>query len=76
MDVLIMPIAQLFTLLGNLSRIEKLRVIEFLASELSKEESSTNSEPENNDFEMLHNSDEGARQLAQFLEEQKQLQNA
>lgn len=64
-----MPIAQLFALLGNLSRIEKLRVIEFLASELAKEENCANSGSEDNDFEMLHNSEEGARQLAQFLED-------
>ncbi|NJK69292.1 MAG: hypothetical protein HC941_24690 [Microcoleus sp. SU_5_3] len=71
-----MPIAQLLPLLGNLSRVDKLKIIEFLASELAKEENLANLEPANNDFEMLHNSQEGARQLAQFLEEQKQLQNA
>ncbi|WP_293146217.1 MULTISPECIES: hypothetical protein [unclassified Microcoleus] len=47
-----------------------------MVSELAKEENFANLESKDNYFEMLHNSDEGARQLAQFLEEQKQLQNA
>ncbi|MEG3839121.1 hypothetical protein [Microcoleus sp. herbarium14] len=76
MEILIMPIAQLFPLLSHLSRVDKLRVIEFLVSELAKEEGLANLESKDNYFEMLHNSDEGARQLAQFLEEQKKLQNA
>jgi hypothetical protein len=76
-----MPLAQLLPLLGKLSQIEKLKVIAFLASELAKKENLANLESEeniseDNTFEILHNSDEGARQLAQFLEEQKQPQNA
>ena len=67
---------QLLSLLSKLSRMDKLRVIEFLASELAKEEDLASLESEDNSFEMLHNSEEGARQLAQFLEEQRQLQNA
>jgi hypothetical protein len=76
MEILIMPIAQLFPLLGKLSSRDKLRVIEFLVSELAKEEGLANLDSEDNYFEMLHNSEEGVRQLAQFLEEQRQLQNA
>ena len=59
MKILIMPIAQLFPLLGYLSRVDKLRVIEFLVSELAKEEDLANLESKDNYFEMLHNSDEG-----------------
>lgn len=62
--------------MARLSRKEQLKIREFLASELAKQEDLANSEPEENYFEMLHNSEEGARQLAQFLEEQKQPQNA
>ena len=71
-----MPTTQLLSLLSKLSRMDKLRVIEFLASELAKEEDLASLDSEDNSFEMLHNSEEGARQLAQFLEEQRQLQNA
>jgi len=71
----IMLITELLPQLRELSRADQLRVMQFLVSELAKEEGLTSVSEVETCVERLHNSHTAAHQLTQFLEEQKQIQN-
>jgi hypothetical protein len=71
-----MPITELIPQIRALSRADKLRAMQFLVSELAKEEGITSVCEGETSFATLHNSQAAAHQLTQFLEEQKQIQNA
>lgn len=68
----------LFAQIQNLSRIEKLEVMLFLASELAKEEGITDINDSELYLTKLRNSNEAAHQLMKLLEQEqeKQVQNA
>lgn len=72
-----MIVTDLLQMLRELSRADKLRAIEFLASELSKEEGVTT--PENAVAYRVwspYNSHEAAHKLAKLLEEHQEADNA
>jgi hypothetical protein len=70
-----MILNELLPMLQSLSRAEKLRAIEFLASELAKEEDEAQQKPSFSSV-TLYNSFEAAHTLAKLLEEDKRANNA
>lgn len=71
----IMSLAELLPKLQELSRADRLRVIEILAAGLFKEENAAQQKPSFSSV-TLYNSFEAAHQLAKLLEENKEADNA
>ncbi len=69
-----MIVTDLLPMLQSLSRTDKLRAIEFLASELAKEEDAAQQKPSFSSV-ALYNSFEAADKLAKLLEENKGANN-
>jgi hypothetical protein len=70
-----MTVTDLLPMLQGLSRADKLRVMQFLVSELVKEEDAAPQKPSFSTVD-LYNSFEAAHQLAKLLEENKGADNA
>ena len=70
-----MILTELLPKLQELSRADKLRAIEFLASQLAKEEEAAQQNPSFASV-TLYNSFEAAHKLAKLLEEDKRANNA
>ena len=71
----VMSLVNLLPKLQELSRAQQLQVIQFLASELAKEEDSAQQKPSFSSV-ALYNSFEAADKLAKLLEENKGADNA
>lgn len=70
-----MIVTDLLPMLQSLSRADKLKAIEFLASELAKEEAEAQQNPSFSSV-TLYNSFEAAHKLATLLEEDKRKKDA
>ncbi|MFB2898115.1 hypothetical protein ACE1CI_34805 [Aerosakkonemataceae cyanobacterium BLCC-F50] len=70
-----MNVTDLLPMLQSLSRADKLKASEFLASELAKEEAETQQKPSFSSV-TLYNSFEAVQKLAKLLEEDKRKNDA